>query len=92
MKEFYKRVLISMVDVAKSGARVSARQHFAGTWTAIARDHLGKQPLHKAGVAGCQCSITQVGSREVLVGALCTKQKLGESTSVLQASAELAQC
>ena len=51
MKELYKRVLISMVDVAKSGARVSARQHLAGTWTAIARDHLGKQPLHKAGKA-----------------------------------------
>ena len=38
MKEFFKRVLISMVDVAKSGARVSARQHFAGTLSAITCD------------------------------------------------------
>ena len=37
MKEFYQRVLISMVDVAKTGARVSARQHFEGT-SAIVRD------------------------------------------------------
>ena len=38
MKEFYQRVLISMVDVAKIGARVSARQHFEGRLSAIARD------------------------------------------------------
>ena len=38
MKEFYQKVLISMVDVAKTGARVSARQHFEGTLSAIARD------------------------------------------------------
>ena len=35
-KEFYKTVLISMLDVAKTGARVSARQHFAGTVSATA--------------------------------------------------------
>ena len=38
MKKFYKRVLISMLDVAKTGACVSARQHFADTLSAIARD------------------------------------------------------
>ena len=43
MKEFYKRVLVwmvlaSMVDVAKTGACVSMRQHFAGTLSVIARD------------------------------------------------------
>ena len=31
---------MSMVDVAKSGARVSASQHFVGRLFAIARDHL----------------------------------------------------
>ena len=38
MKEFYKRVLKSMLDVAKTGTCVSARQHFAGTLSATARD------------------------------------------------------
>ena len=51
MEEFYKRVPISMVDVAKSGARVSSGQHFTGTLSAIARDHLGKKPLHESGEA-----------------------------------------
>ena len=37
-KEFYKRVLISMVDVATTGARFSARQYFAGILSAIARN------------------------------------------------------
>ena len=37
-KEFDKRILISMVDVAETGARVSARQYFAGILSAIARD------------------------------------------------------
>ena len=38
MKEFYKRVLIAMLDVATTGPCVTARQHFAGTLSAIARD------------------------------------------------------
>ena len=37
-----------MVDVAKYRARISVCQHFAGTLSAVARDHLGKKPLHKA--------------------------------------------
>ena len=50
MKEFYKRVLISMLDVTKTGARVSARQPFCRH---IVRDSLrswlGKKPLPEAG-------------------------------------------
>ena len=38
IKEFYKRVLISILDVAKTGARVSARQRVVGTLSAIAFD------------------------------------------------------
>ena len=61
MKELYKRVLISMVDVAKCGARVSSRQHFAGTLSAIARKHLGKKPLHETGEARAS---VKLGSRQ----------------------------
>ena len=42
-----------MLDVAKTAARVSARQHLAGTLSAIARN-LGlviKEPLREAGKA-----------------------------------------
>ena len=38
MKEFDRRVLISILDVAKTDARVSARQRVAGTLSAIACD------------------------------------------------------
>ena len=51
-KEFYKRVLISMLDVAKTGSHVSARQHLVGTLSAIARDlGFGKKPRREAGKA-----------------------------------------
>ena len=38
MKEFHERAFISMLDAAKTGARVNARQHFVATLSAIAHD------------------------------------------------------
>ena len=48
MKEFHKRILISRENVEKAGARDSARQYFAGTLSAIARD-LGTGLLESMG-------------------------------------------
>ena len=56
MKDFYKRVLISMLDVAKSGAGINARQHFAGTLSAIA---LSKKPLREAGKARASVKVVR---------------------------------
>ena len=53
---------MSMLDVAKTGACVSARQNFAGTLAAIARDLslISKKPLCEAGKVRASKSCARV--------------------------------
>ena len=61
MKEFDKRVPVLILNLAKNGARVSARQHFAGTLSAIACD-LGsvRRPCAKLATCARQQKLCEV--------------------------------
>ena len=46
---------------------VRARQHFAGTLSAIARDQLGKKPLHEAGKARASVKAVRVSVKPAVL-------------------------